>query len=161
MKEVATMPDDATPQAQSQTDDSSLENLFDEAEKAAREPSQTYANASHSKAPCDHFRQEAVNTTQIIRKCLDCGWPFCEDCASPLDPKYCKSCLPETNGNLIEEPLKDEEGVIHEGRKMTPSPELRIRLTTTAKSLSEMNPTELRDFVSHYKELVKQAEHAL
>lgn len=130
-----------------------LEQLFEEAETAAKAP------VSDKPRPCNHTR--AVEDGLEVRTCPICLWPFCEMCASQLDPKYCHNCLPADKPLFDEKPLVDEDGVQHEGRVITPSPELKLRLTTTSKAIAEMSGPELENFVKHYKELVHQAEVAL
>lgn len=141
------------PDAEPKQDSSTLEQLFEEAESAAKAP------VSDKPRPCNHTR--AADDGLEVKTCPTCLWPFCEMCASSLDPKYCHNCLPADKPLFEEQPLVDEDGVQHEGRVIKPSPELRLRLTTTSKVISEMTDPELEAFVKHYKELVHQAEVAL
>jgi hypothetical protein len=131
---------------------SELEQLISEAERGAQTPV-----TDHPK-PCEHPADEKVT------KCPTCLWSFCPDCASPLDPKYCRLCLPLADGALTQEPLIDADGVTHTGRVMHPDPNARFfqpRFGTLAKTISEMQDPELEDYIHYYKDLVQQAERAL
>lgn len=143
---------------------SELERLVAEAEGAAQAPV-----TDNKKKPCVHIDTKSIN--QVVfdaaawpRKCPTCLEWFCELCSSTLDPKYCRLCLSEADAALVEEPLKDEEGVVHTGRVMHPDPNAKFfqpRFGTLCKTLSEMTSGELTSFVDYYKDLVKQAEKAL
>lgn len=153
------MPDDVKKDS-SEPSVETLEKLFREAEDGAT-LAPDLAHANPGVARCGHFTNELVNSTHVIRKCISCGHPYCEDCESPLDPNSCKHCLPPDSSMFSEAPLVDDEGVTHAGRVITPSPELKLRLTTTAKAISDMDSAELEKFIQQYKTLVKQAELAL
>jgi len=131
---------------------SQLEQLMAEAERTAVTPV-----TDHLK-PCDH------STESKVFKCPTCLWAFCPDCASTLDPKYCRLCLSEPDVHFVEKPLKDEDGVVHEGRELTPDPNARFfqpRFGTLCKTISEMREAELEEYINYYRNLVKQAETAL
>lgn len=131
---------------------SELERLVAEAEASAVIP------VTDVPKPCNH----PVETK--TRKCPTCLWSYCDLCASPLDPTYCRNCLNEPDAHLKEEPLIDDEGVQHEGRHLTPDPNARFfqpRFGTLAKTISQMTEADLEDYIKRYKDLVKQAETAL
>lgn len=91
--------------------------------------------------------------------CLTCHQPFCDVCASILDPKFCKNCLFESGAELqVTHGLKDEDGEMHEGRDIVPKGQ---HFGTMCKKLSEMSSYELEAHVAYYKDLIRQAELAL
>lgn len=139
------------------TDDDELTRLFDEAQRAATVPV-----TDHPK-PCIHISTTSVDVV-CPKKCSTCLWFFCPQCASPLDPKYCRLCLSEPNAELIELPLTDTEGITHAGRVLHPAEGavfFQPRFGTLAKSISEMSMHELESHIDYYKDLVRQAERAL
>lgn len=148
-----------------------LEKLFAEAslpESEARSAPATDQEASripliHNHGdhprPCEHG-----SSAKNLKICRICFWPYCEECASILDPSFCKLCLNEPLAELVELPLKDAEGVTHEGRELKPAPTATFfqpRFGTLAKSVSEMSDFELDAHIDQYKELVRQGEKAL
>lgn len=147
-----------------QDNDVALAHLIAEAEQQANVPV-----IDHPK-PCSHLLgllNKDANPGEFLdnaKRCPTCLWSFCEDCASTLDPRYCRLCLSEPSANLIETPLKDTDGVTHEGRVLTPAPTavfFQPRFGTLAKTISDMSQRELEDYIQQYKELVRQAERAL
>lgn len=152
------MPDELTtpataPQVPQQSE---LDRLMAEAEQAATTPV-----TDHPK-PCQHLA--LGYHLSDTKKCPTCLWSFCVDCASTLDPQYCRLCLTEPDAAFIQSPLKDEDGVVHEGRELTPDPNARFfqpRFGTLCKTISEMKEHELEDYIKYYRDLVKQAETAL
>lgn len=152
------MPNDVP--SQSPEVDSDLETLLAEAEGQAVTPC-----IDHPR-PCSHV-DSVYNAagSNDVRKCPTCLWDFCPDCASILDPRYCKLCLSEPNAELRIEPLVDVEGhVIQGGRHLQPLPTATFyqpRWGTLAKTISEMSDSELEEYVKQYIELVRQAEKAL
>lgn len=135
-------------------DSASLDDLISEAELQSG-----CAVADHLK-PCEH----AYNETDF-QKCPTCLWSFCPDCASILDPRYCRLCLREADAELHEEPLIDTEGhTVTSGRHLTPLPSATFfqpRFGTLCKTISEMSDSDLDSYVKQYIELVRQAEKAL
>jgi hypothetical protein len=149
------MPTDNTQPIQtSEASAESLDDLFCEAEGQAGIPV-----IDHPK-PCEH-----PYDAETHRKCPTCLWMFCFECASLLDPRYCKLCLSEPAAELKIEPLVDTEGhVVTNGRHLTPLPSATFfqpRFGTLAKTISEMSDVELEEYVKQYTELVRQAERAL
>lgn len=126
-----------------------LERLFAEAEQQTAVPLKDIAHF------CKHGANANINALQ---PCPTCGWPFCPECASILDPTYCKGCLSEADAELKELPLKDEDGVTHEGRVLQPS---GPRFATLCKSISDMSDHELEAYIKQYQDLIHQAEKAL
>jgi len=106
---------------------------------------------------CDHV-------ALANRHCPTCDLPFCPDCASPLDPTYCKLCLPEPDAELKVLPLIDSDGEAHEGRLLVPakgSVYTPLRFATLTKCISDMSDDELEAYIQRYKDLIIQAEKAL
>ena len=91
--------------------------------------------------------------------CPTCHGPVCALCASPLDPNYCRLCLDEPGAELTASPLKsrDDDGVVHQGRLLTPGP----TFGTMCKRIADMSDYELDAHVGHYKDLIHQAEISL
>lgn len=158
------MPDEITPEtaaAQSAQQNDDLEKLFAEAEAKG------FAKSTQNTMQCKHCQQ----TTH--RVCPTCKGPYCLDCASFISPEYCKLCLQEPDVKLDELPLKDEDGVTHDGRELKPSPEATFyqpRLDITVpdaegkphlQQIFEMTPYQLEGFIQKYQELVRQSEKAL
>lgn len=142
----------------------SLENLLKEAEStvanAVVDAVSNQASATDHPRPCNHTEIPV----EAKSKCPTCLWFFCDECASHLDPAYCKLCLNEPDAALRELPLIDTDGVTHTGRVLTPQPDsqfFRPRFGTLSKTISEMSMYELEAHIDHYRELVKQAEKAL
>lgn len=94
-----------------------------------------------------------------LKTCPTCKWPFCEECASALDPDCCHLCLDEPGADLVATPLTraDGDGVIHHGKLLTPGP----TFGTMCERISKMSDYELEAHIHHYKELIKQAERSL
>jgi hypothetical protein len=149
-----------------------LDELISEAEQAAQVPV-----VDHPK-PCPHVTADSVNAhvhnlvaTATQRKCPTCLWWFCDSCASTLDPQFCNLCLTESIAELRSEPLVDAEGVQHAGRHITPtpvtvdtgffSPRIDVNGATLCKTINEMSDFDLEQYVTHYKNLVQQAERTL
>jgi hypothetical protein len=154
------MPNDADGPADAKPQPETLEDLFQEAEEQAKTP------VVDQLPPCQHVNSKYnVASDPDVHKCPTCLWDFCPDCASILDPRYCRLCVSEAAVELIQEPLVDTEGhVLEHARKLTPAPTatfFKPRLGTLARKLSEMSDPELEDFVKQYIELVKQAELVL
>jgi hypothetical protein len=133
---------------------SQLESLIHEAEQQAATPVN-----DHPK-PCPHTFDVTSHT-----KCPTCLWSFCTLCASSLDPRYCHLCLSDPATELIQEPLVDTDGVIHEGRVLKPAPtasfyfpRLDLPCNTLLKTLSEMTISEEEEYIKQYKDLVRQSE---
>jgi hypothetical protein len=135
--------------------ESELETLMREAERVAT------PSTDATPVKCSHaFDDPTLPTT----KCKTCVLQFCEDCASPLDPQYCKTCLHEKDAELKELPLHNDEGINVPGRVLTPDPASRFyqpRFGTLAKTISEMSIQELENYIKYYQDLVRQAEKAL
>lgn len=137
------------------TQPESLDNLIAEAERVQRPA------IEHTPTKCSHaFDNPSIPT----RKCKTCAFIYCDLCASILDPSYDKYCLNEPAAELKELPLRDADGVIHEGRHLQPAEGATFyqpRFGTLSKTISEMSDSELEDYVKQYIELVRQAERAL
>lgn len=134
---------------------SELERLVAEAEQAATVPV-----TDHPK-PCEHIQ---VMSGIVYTKCPTCLWMFCDLCASVLDPKYCRLCLPVAEGEFKTDPLIDEDGVTHEGRVMHMDPNSRFfqpRFGTLARCIADMRDNDLEEYIKYYQDLVHQAERAL
>jgi hypothetical protein len=101
---------------------------------------------------CKHCR------TSTQRVCPTCHGPFCEQCASILDPIYCKICLNEPGAQLTFSPLKDSDGETHQGRDIRVS---GPSFGTLCKRISDMSSYELEAHIDYYKDLVRQAEKSL
>jgi len=147
------MPDETNNAPAAQETPSQLEQLMAEAENAVATP------VTDHPRPCSH-----TSNNDLAKQCPTCLFYFCPDCGSVLDPQYCHLCLPVTEGVFQTEPLKDVDGVTHEGRVMHPNPNGRFfqpRFGTLAKTISEMRDNELEEYIKYYQNLVKQAETAL
>lgn len=90
--------------------------------------------------------------------CIKCGKDFCPEHLSMLDNEYCGVCLPLTSAETRDEPLVDEEGVTHKGRHIIVTGEI---YQTQARAISDRTDEELEVWISHYQELVKDAEKTL
>lgn len=156
------MPDELSQQAQEQP--SELEALIHEAEKSAQRDPIKSTNPDRPQPP-DEPKCEHTGTFYPERKrCKTCGLLICPMCWSVLDPDFCRGCLNDKDAVIIEEPLKDVDGVVHEGRVLHPDPQARFfqpRFGTLAKTLIEMTDDELYKYIEDYKNLVTQAERAL
>jgi len=107
--------------------------------------------------PCTHIADPSIAT------CPTCFWPYCASCASALDPKYCHMCLPVPDAELRVEPIVDADGEGHDGRRLVPTGPVYSppRFMSQLKAFSDMSISEQEDYITHYKELVHQAEIAL
>jgi len=140
---------------------SELERLMAEAEVARAQSAATPTQVEHPPIKCTHAFDDP---SLLTRKCKTCVYEYCNICASILDPAFCKTCLSEPDAELKQSPLVDEDGVVHEGRVLTPDPNARFfqpRFGTLSKTISEMSEPELEDYIKRYRDLVKQAETAL
>lgn len=100
------------------------------------------------------------------RWCRQCKRLICQFCWSVADANYCQQCMQQVDIKVEESTLVDDEGVTHHGRLLTPLGginELRWipNGKTTAKALSEMSTSELEEYISAYKDAVRDAEKAL
>jgi hypothetical protein len=150
------MPNDKEPKAPPET----LEELFEEAETQLQTP------VVDQPRPCQHVDGVYnVASDPDVHKCPTCLWDFCPDCASILDPRYCRLCVSEATAELIQEPLIDTEGhTVENGRRLTPAPTATYyqpRQGTLARQISEMSDSELEEHIKQYTELVRQAETVL
>ncbi len=75
-----------------------------------------------------------------------------------LDNEYCATCLPLESAGTKNEPLVDEEGVTHKGRHIIVTGEI---YQTQARAISDRTDEELEIWISHYQELVRDAERTL
>jgi hypothetical protein len=144
------------PTSTTHSDINSLESLIAEAERHTTSPVERKAK------PCGHLGETPSSTPYKI--CPTCLWPFCEACGSLLDPTYCHLCLNEPDAELKEQPLIDRHGDRHEGRLLVHaegSVYTPPRFATLTKTISEMSDPELADYITHYKNLIIQAEKAL
>ena len=91
-------------------------------------------------------------------QCIKCNQDFCPDHLSMLDSEYCNNCLPLESAETVEEPLVDEEGVTHKGRHIIVTGEI---YQTQARAISDRTDEELEIWITHYQELVKDAEKTL
>jgi hypothetical protein len=98
------------------------------------------------------------NKNQTRVTCPLCKGPYCQDCASILDPKFCKDCLNEPAAQITINPLKDPDGVSHEGRDMQPTGPY---FGSLCKRISEMSVYQLEAHIDYYKDLIRQAELSL
>lgn len=98
---------------------------------------------------CDRYGQEV---------CLQCNEPFCPDHASQIDPKFCASCLSPQSIEIQKEPLKDDDGVTHNGAHLTP---VGSSFKSLAKRITEMTDEQLRLHIQHVRTQVKEAEAVL
>jgi hypothetical protein len=112
----------------------------------------TLADTISVPAECKHCR------AATHRVCPTCHGPFCEQCASILDPIYCKLCLDEPGAQLTFSPLKDSDGETHQGRDIRVS---GPSFGTLCKRISDMSAYELEAHIDYYKDLVRQAEKSL
>jgi hypothetical protein len=149
-----------------------LEQLFEEAETAAGGNRSVppvlvdvLSDCNDHERPCSHVDGKYNSGgDNDVHKCPTCLWDFCPECASILDPRYCRLCLREPDAELRIEPLIDADGHVVEGRHLTPLPTATFfqpRFGTLAKTISEMTDGELESYVKQYTELVRQAEKAL
>lgn len=90
--------------------------------------------------------------------CIKCGQDFCPEHLSMLDNEYCNNCLPLESAGTKDEPLVDEEGVTHKGRHIIVTGEI---YQTQARAISDRTDEELEIWISHYQELVRDAEKTL
>lgn len=151
------MPDETQSSGSSLDTNNDLESLVAEAEQQAALPV-----IDHPR-PCPHTFDESTHL-----KCPTCLWSFCTLCASSLDPRYCHLCLSEPAAELLDLPLIDRDGISHDGRVLSPapgatffSPRLDLPCNTLLKTISQMSDSEVDDYVTQYKDLVRQAERAL
>ena len=100
--------------------------------------------------------QECEKTSTFT--CIKCGASFCPDHLSPLDEEYCINCLTMKSAETRDEPLVDEEGVTHKGRHIIVTGEI---YQTQARAISDRTDEELEIWITHYQELVRDAEKTL
>lgn len=101
---------------------------------------------------CIHCDSAAIST------CSKCGFNFCSEHLSILDNEFCKSCLTVESAETRDEPLVDEEGITHKGRHIIVTGEI---YQTQARAISDRTDEELEIWISHYQELVRDAEKTL
>ena len=148
---------------QEQEKPSELEQLISEAEASAQRDPIASTSPQRPQTPQTKCSHEMTFPSERAH-CRTCGRLICPLCWSVLDPGFCKDCLSDKDTALIQEPLKDADGVTHEGRVLHPDPQARFyqpRFGTLAKTISEMTENELETYIKHYKDLVVQAERAL
>lgn len=95
---------------------------------------------------------------EAVEICATCHEPFCKVHASELDPAYCSDCLNESKANFVREPLKDDEGVVHEGTHIIPQ---GPAFKTLAQRVVEMTDEQLRAHIEYWKNRAKWLENAL
>lgn len=126
------MPDDPINGAASQPpSDSELEKLFDDA--IAPMPT---ASTRYKCAKCTNLTDE---------QCPGCQGPMCEDHRSPLSPDFCCTCYPDNT--IVEEPLKNAEGTIVDGRHLIVQ---QSQFRTFAKTIWQMSDDELATYITKY-----------
>lgn len=87
--------------------------------------------------------------------CPTCKQFFCLKDASFIDKVYCRGCLDEGKIEMKTEPIVDNEGVTHQGTHFIPIGEA---LKSIPRIVSEMNDTELKDFLMRCREEVRRYE---
>jgi hypothetical protein len=91
-----------------------------------------------------------------VYRCHKCGFFFCLDHASEIDPqRFCIECLTVDDCKVEETPLIDSEGLRHKGRVLHP---VGNAFTEENRLISEMTEDELKIYVTQYKALVRDAE---
>jgi hypothetical protein len=91
--------------------------------------------------------------------CIQCHRIYCPHFQSSIDSNFCRVCL--FNSDAIEvraNPLKDAEGIAHEGRHLMPIGSI---YKTLPRAIVDMSDGELDDYVKHMRQEVKNAEARL
>lgn len=91
-----------------------------------------------------------------IFRCTKCQKLYCIDHASEVDPnRFCTECLSPADVVLQELPLKDEDGITHQGRMLKP---IGKAFSNLGKLICEMTDVELTAFVVDYTAKLRDAE---
>jgi hypothetical protein len=90
--------------------------------------------------------------------CIQCHRIFCPHYASEIDTNFCRVCLTGEAAAVHAQPLKDHEGISHDGKWFLPHGSI---YKTLPKAISEMGDPELEEYLRYMKEQVKNAETTL
>jgi len=176
-KPLSTNTSDPTPELPSDLDTSGLASLIDAAEleppeqansnkaindAAERQLDEPTAPLPSNSAECSHDGTFPHQRTF----CRQCKKLICPQCCSALDSLYCAACMSAIDLRSEDKIVTDDDGVAHTGKQITVTPAYNtIRWIpegkTTAKALSDMDESELFEFIRQYKDAVREAERAL
>ena len=90
--------------------------------------------------------------------CIQCHRVYCPHYASEIDNNFCRVCLTESQATIHTQPLKDVEGIAHEGKWMFPTGSI---YKTLPRAISEMSDSEAETYFVYMKEQIKNAETTL
>lgn len=94
-----------------------------------------------------------------LTNCVKCGKWYCLEHASDLDPtKHCVDCLKPEDAVLEQAPLRDTEGVRHQGKVIRP---VGIVFSQNGKLIHEMTDDELKEYIVRYQQAVHDCERSL
>lgn len=94
----------------------------------------------------------------VHNSCKACTKEFCADHASQFDPALCAVCVSFENTKIEVSPLKTEDGVTHQGRKLVLTGEAWMR---SRDVISKMTDIELQSKLAALKIAVHEAEMLL
>jgi hypothetical protein len=86
--------------------------------------------------------------------CRHCGQDFCKNHSSKYNSLICQDCVTAANLGILSEPLQDEEGVTHQGRK--------IRLIgegwpNSLRYIKDLSDSELEAEIASLQALLEEA----
>jgi hypothetical protein len=102
------------------------------------------------------FDLSNIRNFDVARRCPHCHRFFCKNHTSSVDPSYCDNCLrSQSVATTIEDGLLDEDGVKHEGKRITLTGEFWASMTVDVRTMSDQ---ELENYIISLKAAVREIE---